>query len=97
MLEQTVPFWSRRLLVKPGVTGWAQLRSGYASDTQSMAQKLSYDFWYIRHRTLVVDFALCVRTVLLVLAAFDPRPLLRRRRPATATHSEPSAHASPRR
>jgi exopolysaccharide biosynthesis polyprenyl glycosylphosphotransferase len=76
-LEQTIPFWSRRLLVKPGITGWAQLRCGYTSDAKSAAEKLSYDFWYIRHRTLVVDVALCVRTALLVLAAFDPRALRR--------------------
>lgn len=82
LLEQSVPFWSRRLLVKPGITGWAQLRSGYASDALSAADKLSYDFWYIRHRTLVVDLALCVRTLLLVLATFDPRALLHGRAPA---------------
>jgi exopolysaccharide biosynthesis polyprenyl glycosylphosphotransferase len=79
-LEQTIPFWSRRLLVKPGITGWAQLRCGYTSDATSAAEKLSYDFWYIRHRTLVVDIALCVRTALLVLAAFHPRALWRQRR-----------------
>ena len=52
----------RRLLVKPGVTGWAQVRTGYASDCDAMNLKLSYDLWYLRHRSLVLDLAICVKT-----------------------------------
>ena len=63
LLERTVPFWTRRLLVKPGITGWAQLRCGYASDSESMAEKLSYDLWYLRNRDVVVDLAICAKTV----------------------------------
>jgi exopolysaccharide biosynthesis polyprenyl glycosylphosphotransferase len=63
LLEQTVPFWTRRLLVKPGITGWAQLRCGYAFDAQSAAEKLSYDLWYLRNRNVVVDLAICAKTV----------------------------------
>ncbi len=82
MLEAAIPFWSRRLLMKPGMTGWAQVRCGYASDCASAAEKLSYDFWYMRHGSLAVDLAVCVETVLQGLEVFDPRPLrIRRRRP----------------
>ncbi|TML49344.1 MAG: exopolysaccharide biosynthesis polyprenyl glycosylphosphotransferase [Actinobacteria bacterium] len=63
MLEDTVPFWTRRLLVKPGITGWAQLRCGYAYDAESAAEKLSYDLWYLRHRNVVIDLAICAKTV----------------------------------
>jgi exopolysaccharide biosynthesis polyprenyl glycosylphosphotransferase len=63
MLEQTVPFWTRRLLIKPGITGWAQLQSGYADDAESTADKLSYDLWYLRNRNVVVDLAICAKTV----------------------------------
>jgi exopolysaccharide biosynthesis polyprenyl glycosylphosphotransferase len=63
LLEQTVPFWTRRLLVKPGITGWAQLRCGYAFDSASAAEKLSYDLWYLRNRNVVVDLAICVKTI----------------------------------
>jgi lipopolysaccharide/colanic/teichoic acid biosynthesis glycosyltransferase len=83
MLEQEVPFWSRRLLMKPGMTGWAQVRCGYASDCVSSAEKLSYDFWYMRHNNLVVDLAVCVRTLALVLEILDPRGLWLRRRAAS--------------
>lgn len=68
MLDAAVPFWSRRLLVKPGITGWAQVRCGYASDSKGMESKLSYDLWYLRHRSLLLDLAVCMRT-LFALAA----------------------------
>ena len=67
MIEATVPFWSRRLLVKPGITGWAQVRCGYAADCEAMETKLSYDLWYLRNRSLLVDLAVCVMTVFSVL------------------------------
>jgi exopolysaccharide biosynthesis polyprenyl glycosylphosphotransferase len=67
MLEEAVPFFSRRLLVKPGVTGWAQLRSDYSSDAEGAADKLSYDLWYLRHRNLLVDLAICAKTFSAVL------------------------------
>jgi exopolysaccharide biosynthesis polyprenyl glycosylphosphotransferase len=67
MLEEAIPFFTRRLLVKPGITGWAQLRRDYASDAEGAAEKLSYDLWYLRHRNLVVDLAICAKTVSAVL------------------------------
>jgi exopolysaccharide biosynthesis polyprenyl glycosylphosphotransferase len=67
-LEEAVPLFTRRLLVKPGITGWAQLRRDYASDTEGAAEKLSYDLWYLRHRNLVVDLAICAKTFASVLA-----------------------------
>ncbi len=62
MLENTVPFQARRVLIKPGITGWAQLRCDYASDSDSAADRLSYDLWYLRHRNLTVDLAICAKT-----------------------------------
>jgi lipopolysaccharide/colanic/teichoic acid biosynthesis glycosyltransferase len=67
MLETTVPFWNRRLLVKPGITGWAQVQCGYQSDCEGMARKLSYDLWYLRHRNLLVDLGVCLATFVHVL------------------------------
>lgn len=66
-LEEAVPFFTRRLLVKPGITGWAQLRRDYASDTDGAADKLSYDLWYVRHRNLLVDLAICAKTFSAIL------------------------------
>jgi len=66
-LNATVPFWTRRHLVKPGLTGWAQVRQGYTASAEATSDKLSYDLWYIRHRSLTVDIAICLRTLAVVL------------------------------
>ena len=66
-LEEKVPFWTRRQLIKPGITGWAQIRRGYTADMTGSTEKLSYDFWYLRHRTLLVDFAICLHTFAVIL------------------------------
>ena len=69
LLEETVPFWTRRQLLRPGITGWAQLCSGYAADSQATEEKLAYDFWYLRHQSLIVDLLICVRTLPVMLFA----------------------------
>jgi lipopolysaccharide/colanic/teichoic acid biosynthesis glycosyltransferase len=71
-LEAAVPFWSRRLLVKPGVTGWAQVSCGYVADCDGMADKLAYDLWYLRNQSVLVDLAICIRTVGQQLGALLP-------------------------
>ncbi len=66
-LLESVPFWARRHLVKPGITGWAQVNRGYTADAEGSLDKLSYDLWYIRHRSLSVDLEICIRTLGAVL------------------------------
>ena len=68
VLEREVPFWTRRHLVKPGITGWAQVHHGYTSDPSATAEKLSYDLYYLRHQGLVLDLAISVRTVATMLS-----------------------------
>jgi exopolysaccharide biosynthesis polyprenyl glycosylphosphotransferase len=75
-LLEAMPFWTRRHLVRPGLTGWAQVNRGYAADTEGSLEKLSFDLWYVRHRSLTVDLVICFRT----LAA-----VVRGERPAAAT------------
>jgi lipopolysaccharide/colanic/teichoic acid biosynthesis glycosyltransferase len=72
-LQDAVPFWSRRHLVKPGITGWAQVRRGYTADAEGTADKLSYDLWYLRHRSLVIDLAVCVKTFTTVFTGAGAR------------------------
>jgi exopolysaccharide biosynthesis polyprenyl glycosylphosphotransferase len=71
-IGEAIPFWQRRLLIKPGITGWAQVHCGYVADCEEMADKLSYDLWYVRNQSLPLDVAICVRTVCLQLRAFLP-------------------------
>ena len=72
-LQEAVPFWSRRHLVKPGITGWAQVRRGYTADADGTAEKLAYDLWYLRHRSLVLDLAICVKTFTTLLTGSGAR------------------------
>jgi exopolysaccharide biosynthesis polyprenyl glycosylphosphotransferase len=62
-LLERVPWWIRRNMVKPGITGWAQINSTYATDDHGAAVKLSYDLWYLRHRSLLIDLIICLKTV----------------------------------
>jgi exopolysaccharide biosynthesis polyprenyl glycosylphosphotransferase len=73
LLRETVPFWTRRHLVKPGITGWAQVRRGYTSDASGTAEKLAYDLYYIKYRSLLFDLAIAARTVRVVLSGFGSR------------------------
>jgi lipopolysaccharide/colanic/teichoic acid biosynthesis glycosyltransferase len=62
MFERHVPFYRARLLVKPGMTGWAQINFGYASTIDETVVKLEYDLYYIKHRNLILDFVIMLRT-----------------------------------
>jgi lipopolysaccharide/colanic/teichoic acid biosynthesis glycosyltransferase len=61
--QKQVPFYRARLLVKPGLTGWAQINYGYYASVTEMAVKLEYDLYYIKHRTLAMDFQIILRTI----------------------------------
>lgn len=62
-LQKKVPFYRARLLVKPGITGWAQVNFGYAATVEDTAIKLEYDLYYIMHRNLLLDLLILLRTV----------------------------------
>lgn len=65
--QKQIPFYRARLLVKPGLTGWAQINYGYFASVTEMAVKLEYDLYYIKHRTLAIDFMIVLRTIGTVL------------------------------
>ncbi len=65
--EKRVPFYRARLLVKPGLTGWAQINYGYAASIEETTIKLEYDLYYIKNRNLLVDFLILLRTPSTVL------------------------------
>ena len=60
--QHQVPFYRARLLVRPGITGWAQVNFGYASSIEDTIVKLEYDLYYIKHRSLSLDLLILFRT-----------------------------------
>ena len=62
-LVQKLPFYNLRHLVQPGLTGWAQVKYGYAGDDADALEKLQYEFWYLRNQGLRLDARIVGRTV----------------------------------
>ena len=62
-LQREVPFYRARLLVRPGITGWAQVNFGYASGAEENTIKLEYDLYYIKHRSLLMDLSIIFHTL----------------------------------
>lgn len=62
MFQRHVPFYRARLLVKPGITGWAQVNFGYASTIDETITKLEFDLYYIKHRSVIIDGVILLRT-----------------------------------
>ena len=70
-LERTVAFYQRRHLVKPGITGWAQVRCGYAGSETGSAWKLCHDLYYLKHRSFWTNLLILAETVRVIVA--DPQ------------------------
>ena len=62
-LKKDVPHWNCRHLVKPGLTGWAQIQFEYASDLKSSEEKLAYDLYYIKHASIIFDIQIILSTL----------------------------------
>ncbi|MGJ3238504.1 MAG: sugar transferase [Anaerolineae bacterium] len=62
-LQEKIPFYRTRHIIRPGVTGWAQVRYGYGANDNDALIKLQYDLYYIRHQSLLLDFSIMIRTV----------------------------------
>lgn len=67
-LEESVHFYSRRHTVRPGITGWAQVRCGYAGSHEGSLWKLSHDLYYLKHRSVTFDLLILGETVRTLVA-----------------------------
>lgn len=67
LLSEKIPLFSMRLLVRPGVTGWAQVRQGYAGTIEECKTKLEYDLYYVQHMTPRLDLRVMVNTAALMI------------------------------
>ncbi len=66
-LKKKIPYYQLRLKVKPGLTGWAQIKHSYDSSLDDVREKLKYDLYYIENMSLNMDFKILVATVFVVL------------------------------
>lgn len=71
--EREIPFYVYRHVVKPGITGWAQVTQGYAGDVDDTRIKLEYDFYYIKHLSPWLDLLILFKTIRIVLTGFGAR------------------------
>jgi exopolysaccharide biosynthesis polyprenyl glycosylphosphotransferase len=73
-LERTLPFYQRRHLMRPGITGWAQIRCGYAGSDLGSAWKLCHDLYYAKHRSFGLDLLILCETFSTLV--FEREPVL---------------------
>ena len=66
-LQENIPYYAERHVVKPGVTGWAQLKYSYGASEEDAVEKLQYDLYYIKNQTFLLDLMIVLQTVEVVL------------------------------
>jgi lipopolysaccharide/colanic/teichoic acid biosynthesis glycosyltransferase len=62
-----VPYYNVRHSIKPGITGWAQVRYGYGASADDALQKLQYDLYYVKNNSLFLDILILIDTLKVVL------------------------------
>jgi exopolysaccharide biosynthesis polyprenyl glycosylphosphotransferase len=67
LFDASIPYYTVRSVVKPGITGWAQVRYGYANSLEEEAEKMRYDLYYIKHQSPALDLRILLDTVKVVL------------------------------
>jgi len=71
--EGSIPFYSYRHLVRPGVTGWAQVNFGYADSERETVEKLTYDLYYVKHMSPWLDMLILGQSMWTVLSGFGAK------------------------
>ncbi len=66
-LRQVIPYYDQRHTVKPGITGWAQVRYPYGASVQDAVEKLQYDLFYVKHMSLALDLSILFETIKVIL------------------------------
>jgi lipopolysaccharide/colanic/teichoic acid biosynthesis glycosyltransferase len=66
-LQERIPFYMYRHVVKPGITGWAQVCYRYGASLDDAREKLEYDLYYIKNRSLFLDLLIVIQTIQVVL------------------------------
>jgi exopolysaccharide biosynthesis polyprenyl glycosylphosphotransferase len=84
LFRQNIPYYSLRATIRPGVTGWAQVRQGYANNLEEETEKMRYDLYYIKHMSVWFDLRILLQTVRTVLAGHETPAAGAAARPAAA-------------
>ncbi len=71
--ERTIPYYQLRHIVRPGITGWAQVTRGYAANESETAEKLAADLYYVKRLSFTLDFLITVKTLWTMLTGFGSR------------------------
>jgi lipopolysaccharide/colanic/teichoic acid biosynthesis glycosyltransferase len=71
--EKDVPFFAYRHVVRPGISGWAQVEQGYAAEVDGMKIKLEYDFYYIKNFSFWLDLLITFKTIKTIITGFGSR------------------------
>ena len=66
-LRKEIAFYAERLTVRPGLTGWAQIKYPYGASIEDSKEKLAYDLYYIKNISLLFDISILLRTVRVIL------------------------------
>ncbi len=66
-LKERIPFYQERYLIKPGLSGWAQIKYGYGSSVEDNFEKVQYDLYYIKHRSFIFDLGIILKTINIIL------------------------------
>ena len=66
-LAETIPYYHERHRVKPGLTGWAQIRFSYGANAEETREKLQYDLYYVKNYSLLLDMLVLLQTADVVL------------------------------
>ncbi len=66
-LRKEIPYYSERHVIKPGITGWAQIMYRYGASKEDALQKLKYDLYYIKHMSVMLDLVILFETIKIVL------------------------------
>ncbi|MBU3925732.1 exopolysaccharide biosynthesis polyprenyl glycosylphosphotransferase [Patescibacteria group bacterium] len=67
-LEKQIPHYSMRHLIKPGLSGWAQINFPYGASVEDTVEKLQYDLYYIKNRSLLLEIAIILKTIMTILS-----------------------------
>jgi len=66
-LKTHIPFYQERYLIKPGLSGWAQIKYGYGSSVADNFEKVQYDLYYIKNRSFIFDLSIILKTINIIL------------------------------